>query len=157
MLLWQSENTLRKAADIFLQSSSNAMTDQPRGRWGIACLLGFGVLVNYFDRVTLSVAHDGLVASFAISSVTFGYLSAAYNWTYAACQLPVGVLLDRFGVRKVGLFSTLLWSAASFAAAAASSVNAFFGARFLLGVGEAPTFPANAKAIKPRISTRPST
>ena len=35
------------------------MTDQPlRGRWGIACLLGFGVLVNYFDRVNLSVAHD---------------------------------------------------------------------------------------------------
>jgi ACS family D-galactonate transporter-like MFS transporter len=123
------------------------MTGQPRARWGIACLLGFGVLVNYFDRVNLSVAHDGLVASFAISSVTFGYLSAAYNWTYAACQLPVGVLLDRFGVRRVGIVSTLLWSAASFAAAAASSVNAFFGARFLLGVGEAPTFPANAKAI----------
>jgi MFS family permease len=131
-----------------LQSFSSATTDQPqRARWGIAALLGFGVLVNYFDRVNLSVAHDGLVASFAISSVTFGYLSAAYNWTYAACQLPVGVMLDRFGVRRVGLVSTILWSAASFAASAAASVNAFFGARFLLGIGEAPTFPANAKAI----------
>jgi MFS family permease len=55
--------------------------------------------------------------------------------------------LDRFGVRRVGCVSTLIWSIASFAAAIARSITGFFAARFLLGVGEAPTFPANAKAI----------
>ena len=79
--------------------------------------------------------------------VTFGYLSGAYNWTYAACQLPVGVLLDKFGIKRVGRLSTLLWSVASFGAAASSGLGGLFAARFLLGVGEAPTFPANAKAI----------
>ena len=118
-----------------------------RRRWGIAWLLGFGVLVNYFDRVNLSVSHAALVASFGISNVLFGYLSSAYNLTYAMCQLPVGVLLDKFGVRRVGRISTALWSVASFAAAVTPNVAGFFGARFLLGVGEAPTFPANAKAI----------
>src|SRR6202012_5880108 len=54
---------------------------------------------------------------------------------------------DRFGVRRVGCVSTFLWSIASFAAAATPNIGGFFGARFLLGVGEAPTFPANAKAI----------
>jgi ACS family D-galactonate transporter-like MFS transporter len=103
--------------------------------------------VNYFDRVNLSVSHAALYTTFGISNITFGYLSGAYNWTYAMCQLPVGVLLDRFGVRRVGRISTLLWSAASFAAAATPSIGGFFAARFLLGVGEAPTFPANAKAI----------
>jgi len=116
-------------------------------RWTIACLLGFGVLVNYFDRVNLSVSHAALYATFGISDVVFGYLSSAYNLTYAICQLPVGVLLDRLGVRRVGRISTLLWSLASFAAAVTPSIGGFFGARFLLGVGEAPTFPANAKAI----------
>lgn len=119
----------------------------PERRWRIAWLLGIGVLVNYFDRVNLSVSHAALYTAFGISNVTFGYLSGAYNWTYAMCQLPIGVVLDRFGVRRVGRVSTFLWSVASFAAAAASSVGALFGARFLLGVGEAPTFPANAKAI----------
>jgi MFS transporter, ACS family, D-galactonate transporter len=119
----------------------------PRYRWRIACLLGLGVLVNYFDRVNLSISHAALYTTFGISNVTFGYLSGAYNWTYAACQLPVGVVLDKFGVRRVGRISTLLWSVASFGAAIASSVSGFFAARFLLGVGEAPTFPANAKAI----------
>ena len=109
-------------------------------------MLGIGVLVNYFDRVNLSVAHAALITSFAISDVTFGYLSAAYSWTYALCQLPVGVLLDRFGVRRVGRISSLLWSVASFAAAATPNLPGFFAARLLLGVGEAPTFPGYAKA-----------
>ena len=119
----------------------------PRRRWRIAFLLGIGVLVNYFDRVNLSVAHAALITTFAISNVTFGYLSAAYNWTYALCQLPVGVVLDKFGVRRVGRISSLLWSLASFAAAASPNLASFFAARLLLGIGEAPTFPSNAKAI----------
>ena len=119
----------------------------PRRRWRIAWLLGLGVLVNYFDRVNLSVSREALYTTFGISTVTFGYLSGAYNWTYAVCQLPIGVLLDKFGIRRVGRISTFVWSLASFGAAATPSVGGFFAARFLLGVGEAPTFPANAKAI----------
>ena len=119
----------------------------PRRRWGIALLLGFGVLVNYFDRVNLSVSQEALHNAFGISTVTFGYLLSAYSWTYAAFQLPSGVILDRFGVKLVGRIATLLWSVASFAAAIATGVWGFLGARLLLGVGEAPTFPANAKAI----------
>ena len=116
-------------------------------RWRIAWLLALGVLVNYFDRVNLSVSHDALYTTFGISNIAFGYLSGAYNWTYAICQLPIGVLLDRFGIRRIGRIGSFLWSVASFAAAVTPSLGGFFAARFLLGVGEAPTFPANAKAI----------
>ncbi len=119
----------------------------PRRRWGIAWLLGFGVLVNYFDRVNLSVARDALHEAFGISTVMFGYLSSAYNWTYAMLQLPSGLLLDRFGVRRVGRISTIIWSIASFGSAIATGIGSLFAMRFLLGIGEAPTFPANAKAI----------
>jgi MFS transporter, ACS family, D-galactonate transporter len=116
-------------------------------RWRIAFLLGFGVLVNFFDRINLSVSRDALNASFGVSLVAFGYLSSAYSWTYALMQMPAGILLDRLGVRLVGRISTFLWSAACFAAALAPGLNWFFGARLLLGVSESPTFPANAKAI----------
>jgi len=118
----------------------------PRRRWRIAWLLGIGVLVNYFDRVNLSVSHASLFAAFGISDIAFGYLSGAYNWTYALCQLPIGVLLDKFGVKRIGRISTFLWSVASFGAAAAPGIHSLFAARLALGVGEAPTFPANAKA-----------
>jgi sugar phosphate permease len=135
---------------------NNPLTSEPmedtrlclsRRRWRIAWLLGFGVLISYFDRVNLSVSHAALHAAFGISNIAFGYLSGAYNWTYALCQLPLGVLLDRFGVRRIGRISTFLWSIASFASAATTGIGGFFAARLLLGVGEASTFPANAKAI----------
>jgi MFS family permease len=118
-----------------------------RRRWRIGWLLGLGVLINYFDRVNLSVSHDALIGAFGISEVTFGYLSGAYNLTYWFCQLPIGVVLDRFGVKKVGRISTLIWSLATFGAAITPNIPGFFAARFVLGVGEAPTFPANAKAV----------
>jgi sugar phosphate permease len=119
----------------------------PRRRWRIALLLGFGVVVAFFDRVNLSVSQGALHDAFGISVVGFGFLSSAYNWTYALMQMPIGALLDRVGVRRVGRFSTLLWSAASFGAAVSTGIGGFVAARFLLGIGEAPTFPANAKAL----------
>jgi ACS family D-galactonate transporter-like MFS transporter len=105
------------------------------------------VLVNFFDRINLSVSRDALHDSFGLSLVAFGYLSSAFSWTYAVMQMPCGVLLDRWGVRRVGRISALLWSVSSFAAAIAPSLTWFFGARFLLGISESPTFPANAKAL----------
>jgi ACS family D-galactonate transporter-like MFS transporter len=119
----------------------------PCRRWRIAFLLAFGVLVNFFDRINLSVSRDALHVSFGLSLVAFGYLSSAFSWTYALMQMPAGVLLDRWGVRRVGRVSAFLWSVASFAAAIAPGINWFFVARLLLGVSESPTFPANAKAL----------
>ena len=104
------------------------------------------MLVNYFDRVNLSVSKSALHEAFGISAVMFGYMSSAYNWTYGALQIPSGLLLDRFGVRRVGIVSTAVWSIASFLAAISRSISWLFGARFLLGIGEAPTFPGNSKA-----------
>jgi MFS transporter, ACS family, D-galactonate transporter len=119
----------------------------PHRRWRIAFLLSLGVLVNFFDRINLSVSRDALHESFGLSMVAFGYLSSAFSWTYAVMQMPAGVLLDGWGVRRVGRISSLLWSVSSFAAAVAPGLGWFLGARLLLGVSESPTFPANAKAL----------
>jgi MFS family permease len=116
-------------------------------RWQVAVLLGVGVLVNYVDRVNISVAHEALHSEFGISTVAFGYLLSAFSWTYALAQLPMGVLLDRFGVKQIGRIGSFLWSAATFGASAAPSLSSFAAMRLLLGIGEAPTFPSNAKAI----------
>jgi MFS transporter, ACS family, D-galactonate transporter len=127
-------------------SDPSSLAPIPRRRWGIAILLGIGVLVNYFDRINLSVARDALHSEFGLSTVAFGYISSAFNWTYAALQLPMGVLLDRFGVRTLGRIGAIIWSIASFGAAAAPGTRSFFSMRLLLGIGEAPTFPAYSKA-----------
>ena len=135
------------SSGALLPQTISANPSVPRRRWRIALLLAFGVLVNFFDRINLSVSRDALHDSFGLSLVAFGYLSSAFSWTYALMQMPAGLLLDRLGVRRVGRASALLWSISSFAAALAPGLSWFFGARLLLGVSESPTFPANAKAL----------
>ena len=127
--------------------SAAAATADNRARWSIAFLLGFGVLINFFDRVNLSVAHDALRSTFHMDEVAFGYLAGAYNWTYAVCQLPIGALLDAVGVAIVGRIGSFIWGVATLLAAISPTFGTLFASRMLLGIGEAPIFPANAKAI----------
>ncbi|MGC5799988.1 MFS transporter [Sphingomonas sp. NFX23] len=120
---------------------------QGRRRWMIATLLGLGVIVNYFDRVILTVAAPSIQQDFGIDSLTIGFLLGAFGWTYGPLQIPVGLLLDRYGVRRIMLVSIVLWGIASLVTSAAIGVGTMFVARMLLGVAEAPAFPANAKAV----------
>lgn len=115
-------------------------------RWGIALLLGIGILINYFDRVNLTVSGGALRHDFGIGDVGFGYLLSAFGWTYALAQIPVGILLDRYGVVAVGRISTFFWSIFSLATAAVGSFGTLFGARLGLGLAETPAFPIDAKA-----------
>jgi MFS family permease len=118
----------------------------PRLRWRIGGLLGAGVLINYFDRITLSVAGPQLQQTLGLSATDLGLLFSAFFWTYALSQIPVGLILDRWGVTRVGRWSTFLWGAASGVTALSSGFAGIFAARTLLGIAEAPSFPANSKA-----------
>jgi MFS transporter, ACS family, D-galactonate transporter len=129
--------------------SMPALTTQhaPQRRWRIGLLLGAGVLVNYVDRINLSVAAPQLQQEFGLGNAQLGLLLSSFFWAYALLQIPSGILLDRFGVTRIGRASTLLWSAASLLAAMAGGFGGLLLARLALGVAEAPSFPANAKAI----------
>jgi MFS transporter, ACS family, D-galactonate transporter len=118
----------------------------PRLRWRIGALIGAGVLINYFDRVSLSVAAPQLQLTFGLSASDIGLLFSAFFWGYAVLQIPAGLLLDRYGVTSVGRWSALLWGIASLITACAGGFAGLFAARLLLGVAEAPSFPANSKA-----------
>ena len=115
-------------------------------RWWIGLLLGFGILINYFDRVNLSVAHPALTKDFGIGDIEYGYLLSGFAWTYAILQIPVGVILDRYGVILIGRLGAFMWGIACFITAAASGFWHIFIARLILGVAETPAFPVSSKA-----------
>jgi sugar phosphate permease len=118
----------------------------PRRRWGIGVLLGAGVLVNYFDRINLSVAAPQIQEAFNLTPTDMGLLFSAFFWTYALLQIPTGVVLDRYGVTRIGRLGAFLWGIASTITAFAGGFAGIFAARALLGVAEAPGFPASSKA-----------
>ncbi|HXZ15848.1 MAG TPA: hypothetical protein VEH77_07760 [Roseiarcus sp.] len=62
------------------------MTTSPaigRRRWTIGVLLGVGILINYFDRVNISVAGPQLQQEFGLTPADLGLLFSAFFWSYA--------------------------------------------------------------------------
>jgi MFS transporter, ACS family, D-galactonate transporter len=114
-------------------------------RWRVGALMGTGILVNYLDRVSLSVAAPQLQTAFHLGPQQLGLLFSAFFWSYALCQLPVGMLLDRFGTVRLGRCGGFLWGVASAASAMAGGYLGLIAARMLLGLAEAPSFSVAAK------------
>jgi len=118
----------------------------PRRRWGIGILLGSGILINYFDRINLSVAGPALQHDFGLSATQLGWLFSAFFWSYALSQIPIGMILDRFGYTLIGRWGSALWAGATALTAMVGGFGGVILARVLLGIAEAPAFPGNAKA-----------
>lgn len=110
-------------------------------------LLVIAGLINYLDRSTLSIANKAISEEMGLSAAQMGALLAAFSLPYAFAQLPMGVMLDRLGARVMLGAGMMLWSLAQLAGGFVTSLNQFFAARFMLGVGEAPQFPAGAKVF----------
>ena len=107
-------------------------------RWRIAGLLGTGILINYFDRINISVATKPFEQEFHVSSGVMGIIISAYLWSYVLLQVPVGVLLDRFGVKWLVRIGTFLWGLASYMTAIVSGLGLVILSRVILGAAEAP-------------------
>ena len=66
--------------------------------WGLAAALYF---LAFFQRVTPAVITRELMTEFAIGAAALGNLSAFYFYTYVGIQIPTGLLVDRYGPRRI--------------------------------------------------------
>ena len=87
----------------------------------------------FVQRVSPSVMTDELMREFAVGGAALGSLSAFYFYTYASIQLPVGMLTDRFGPRKLMSFTAALCALASIAFALSDSLLMALIGRALIG------------------------
>lgn len=115
-------------------------------RWGIAVLLGVGIVINYIDRVNISVAAKPLIAEYHLTNADLGVILSSFLWSYALLQIPVGVLLDRTGIKWLMRIGTAGWTIATFMTAIVSGFGLILLSRLLLGIAEAPAFPGSSKA-----------
>ncbi len=87
----------------------------------------------FVQRVSPSVMTDELMREFAVGGAALGSLSAFYFYAYASIQLPVGMLTDRFGPRKLMSFTAALCALASIAFAMSDSLLMASIGRALIG------------------------
>jgi ACS family D-galactonate transporter-like MFS transporter len=116
-------------------------------RFGILALISAGTFINYLDRAVLGVAAPALTKELGLSAAVMGVVFSAFSWTYAAAQIPGGILLDEFGTRVIYFLSVSLWSAFTLLQGFVSGVISLMSCRLGLGVAEAPCFPANSRVL----------
>jgi MFS family permease len=112
-----------------------------RRRAWIALLIFTAVIINYMDRVVLSVAAKPIAAEFGFSPVEMGYLFSGFLWTYVVCLIPLGLLVERVGAKRMVGGGIAVWSVATAVTAATAGFASILAARLIMGASEATTFP----------------
>ena len=118
-----------------------------RARLLILSLITAGTMINYLDRTVISVAAPLLSSELGLDAALMGVAFSAFSWTYAAAQIPGGILLDRFGVRLTYYWSVTLWSLCTVLQGLTGGLATLVGARLALGVAEAPAYPCNSRIL----------
>lgn len=103
--------------------------------WAVWALGAAFYLAGFFQRVAPAVMTRELMAEFAISAATLGQLSAFYLYSYVAMQIPTGLMVDRFGARRMLAAGAALAAAGSLLFALAPSLAAASFGRLLVGGG----------------------
>jgi MFS family permease len=114
-------------------------------------ILGFLMLtgiLNYLDRVSLSIANPVIRKELSLSGTEMGSLLAVFSLAYGLGQIPAGTLVKRFGFRRVLGGALLAWSAAQMVTSLVRSNGMFQALRVMLGLGESPFFPASLDAVQ---------
>ncbi len=105
-----------------------------------------GYFLSYLYRVVNAVLAPDLVQDLGLNPSQLGMLTSAYFITFAAFQLPLGVLLDRFGPRRIESLLLLFAGSGAFVFARAESLTGLVVGRAFIGFGVSACLMAAFKA-----------
>lgn len=122
---------------------------RPENRWGIVVLLALGLMISFVDRTSMSaaLADHHFVQEFALTHTERGWLASAMFWSYGLLQMPMGWLVDRYGVKWPYSICFVLWCLAAAGTGMVTTLSALILMRVLIGVAEAVVVPATYRYL----------
>jgi MFS family permease len=119
-------------------------------RWSILVLLSLGAVIAFVDRTSIAavIAAPSFRLHFGLSDLDRGTLASSFFWSYAALQIPMGWIVDRFGVKRPYTILFIVWCLASAGTGLMTSFSGLILMRLLTGVGESIVVPATYRWIK---------
>jgi len=116
-----------------------------RTRFAIFGILLAGYVLSFFHRTAPAAIAGELTEAFAINSAVLGTIAATYFYVYTLLQIPVGVLADTMGPRRILTVGSVIAAAGSLAFALAPNWEIAAAGRTLVGVGVSVAFIALLK------------
>ncbi|MGA9795937.1 MAG: MFS transporter [Rhizomicrobium sp.] len=118
-----------------------------RGWWAVA-IFAIAAVLSYTDRQILALLVDPIRGDLHISDTQLSILQgAAFAVLYSFIGLPLGRVADLVPRRALLLFAVLMWSLGTIVCGYSHSFAGLFGARLLVGIGEAALAPAAMSLI----------
>lgn len=108
--------------------------------WFVCALGAIFYSYEYLLRIAPSAMEHALRVHFDLTATGFGMLSSMYYYAYVPMQLPVGILLDRFGPRRLLTFACATCVIATYLFTSTSILWVAILGRFLMGLGSAFAF-----------------
>jgi MFS family permease len=105
-----------------------------------------GYFLSYLYRVVNAVIAPDLVGELSLAPASLGLLTAVYFITFASFQLPLGILLDRYGPRKVEACLLLFAGLGAYIFSQSTSLTGLIVGRALIGFGVSSCLMAAFKA-----------
>ncbi|QNS04374.1 MFS transporter [Streptomyces xanthii] len=121
-----------------------------RGAKITVALLFSAWLIDYVDRLVINLALPSIGDEFDLSRTQQGVAVSVFFVAYALCQIPGGMLADRFGAKRVTCWALLIWSVFTALTGLAGSFAILLVVRFLFGVAEGIFPGASMKAVSER-------
>jgi MFS family permease len=104
-------------------------------------------LYEFILQVSPGVLLKPLMTEFSLSATAASQIGAIYFFTYALMQIPAGILLDRYGPKKILTVAAMFCTAGTFLMALAPSFNFVLLARFLTALGSAVAMIGSMKIV----------
>jgi len=114
---------------------------------GVFLPFAAGYYVSFLFRNVNSVVFPELTQAFDLSPGTLGLLTSIYFLTFAGAQLPLGMLIDRYGPRRVNAAMLLVAALGGVVFALAAGLPALLVGRALIGLGVAVCFMSSLTAF----------
>ncbi len=118
-------------------------------RWSILVLVCFMFFITFLDKASLSATAPLIAKEFGLDKASLGYVFGGFVFASAIGQIPCGLLVDRFGPRRMVALFVAAWSLATVATGFAAGFLSLFVIRFLTGLGESGAFPGGTRAMRP--------
>ncbi len=97
-------------------------------------------VIGFFHRFAPGVIAERIAHDFGLSATWLGVVGAAYFWTYTAMQIPAGVLIDRWGGRRVISAGLMIVSIGTALFSVAQEPLGLVAGRLLVGFGVSALF-----------------
>lgn len=114
-------------------------------RWWIISLVFLATLINYIDRLTISILAPVVCSDLHLSNLDYASINTWFLLSYSLGQTLFGKIHDRYGTRRGYGIAMAIWSFAEAAHARARSLFSLSAFRLALGVGESGQWPAATK------------